>query len=101
MTDEARAFVDDLVWNDRNFMTLFTANYSFVNAELAAIYQVPAPAKEFDRVTFPQGQERAGLLGQGLFLALTSKPEDPRRRRAVSSCASSSSASMCPIRLPE
>ena len=35
-----------------------------------------APAKEFDRVPFPQGSERAGLLGEGLFLALTAKPED-------------------------
>jgi hypothetical protein len=76
MTDEARAFVNDLVWNGRNFMTLFTADYSFVNSELAAIYGVPAPAKEFDRITFPRTSERAGLLGQGLFLALTSKPED-------------------------
>ena len=40
------------------------------------IYRVPAPAKEFDRVPFPAGSERAGLLGQGLFLALTAKPED-------------------------
>ena len=76
MTEEARAFVGDLVWNDRNFMDLFTANYGFVNADLAPIYEVPAPAKEFDRVPFPAGSERAGLLGQGLFLALTAKPED-------------------------
>jgi hypothetical protein len=27
-------------------------------------------------VKFPAGSERAGLLGQGLFLALTAKPED-------------------------
>ena len=76
MTEEARTFVGDLVWNDRNFMELFTANYGFVNADLAPIYKVPAPAKEFDRVAFPAGSERAGLLGQGLFLALTAKPED-------------------------
>src|SRR5204862_2417984 len=66
----------DLVWKDRNFMELFTANYGFVNADLAPIYKVPAPPKEFDRVAFPKGSERAGLLGPGLFLALTAKPED-------------------------
>jgi hypothetical protein len=66
----------DLVWNDRNFMDLFTANYGFVNADLAPIYKVPAPAKEFDKVAFPAGSDRAGLLGQGLFLALTAKPEE-------------------------
>jgi hypothetical protein len=76
MTEEARLFVSDLVWNDRNFMDLYTANYGFVNAELAPIYKVPAPAKEFDKVVFPAGSERAGVLGQALFLALTAKPED-------------------------
>ena len=76
MTEEARMFVSDLVWNNGNFMTLFTADYGYVSPELAPIYSVPAPAKDFDRVPFPAGSERAGLLGQGLFLALTSKPED-------------------------
>ena len=76
MTQEARTFVSDLVWNDRDFMSLFTADYGFVSSELAAIYGVPAPPKEYDRVPFPAGSERAGLLGQGLFLSLTSKPAD-------------------------
>ncbi len=76
MTEEARLFLGDLVWNDRNFMDLFTAPYGYANSDLAAIYGVPAPAKEFDRVTFPSGSERAGLLGQSLFLAITAKPED-------------------------
>ena len=76
MTEEALAFVNDLVWNDHNFMDLFTANYGFVDVELAPIYKVTAPAKEFDRVAFPAGSERAGILGQALFLALTAKPEE-------------------------
>jgi hypothetical protein len=76
MTEEARLFIGDLVWKDRNFMDMFTADYSFVNADLATIYGLPAPAKEFERVSFPAESERAGLLGQTLFLALTSKPDD-------------------------
>jgi len=76
MTEETRGFISDLVWNDRNFMDAFTADYSFINADLAAIYGVPAPAREFDRVKFPVESERAGLLGQGLFLSLTAKPDD-------------------------
>ena len=36
----------------------------------------PAPAKDFDRVPFPAGSERAGIVGEGLFLALTAKPEE-------------------------
>src|SRR5580693_2299309 len=76
MITEARTFVSDLVWNDGNFMDLFTANYGYVSPELARIYGVPAPAKDFERVAFPASSERAGILGQGLFLALTAKPED-------------------------
>jgi Protein of unknown function (DUF1592)/Protein of unknown function (DUF1588)/Protein of unknown function (DUF1587)/Protein of unknown function (DUF1595)/Protein of unknown function (DUF1585) len=76
MTEEARVFIADLVWNDRNFMDAFTADYSFINADLASIYGVAAPAREFDRVAFPVESERAGLLGQSLFLALTAKPDD-------------------------
>jgi hypothetical protein len=76
MTTEARTFVSDLVWNDDNFTKLFTANYGYVSPELARIYGVTAPAKDFDKVPFPANSERAGILGQGLFLALTAKPED-------------------------
>jgi hypothetical protein len=76
MTEEARTFIADLVWNDRDFTQIFTADYSFANADLAAIYGVTAPAKEFDRIQFPANSERAGLLGQTLFLALTAKPDE-------------------------
>jgi hypothetical protein len=76
MTEEARHFVGDLVWNDRNFMDVFTASYSFVNSDLAPIYKVPPPVREYDRVDFPPEQQRSGLLGQALFLTLTSKLDD-------------------------
>lgn len=76
MTEETRSFIGDLVWNDRDFTRVFTADYSFINADLAMIYGLPAPAKEFTRVSFPSESERAGLIGQTLFLALTAKPED-------------------------
>jgi hypothetical protein len=76
MTEEARAFISDLVWNGRNFMTAFTADYGYVGPELAGIYGVPSPSKEMERTPFPKGSERSGLLGQGLFLALTAKPDE-------------------------
>jgi hypothetical protein len=76
MTEEARRFVGDLVWNDRNFMQVFTADYGFPNSDLAAVYKISPPAKDFDRVTFPPEAERGGVLGQALFLTLTSKPDD-------------------------
>ncbi len=76
MTEEARRFVADLVWSDGNFMEIYTAGHGYLNAELANVYGLPAPAKEFDRVAFAPESERAGLLGQALFLTLTSKPSD-------------------------
>ena len=76
MTAEANMFVADLVWNDRNFMDFFTARYGYVNADLAPIYKVPPPSKEFERISFTPESERAGVLGQTLFLASTAKPED-------------------------
>ena len=74
MTEETRRLIADLVWNDRNFMELFTAGYAYVNSDLALLYGVPAPANEFDRVPLPEAGERAGVLGQGMFLTQTSKP---------------------------
>src|SRR4029450_10779342 len=62
--------------NARTFMYLCTARYGYVNADLAPIYDVPPPAKEFERIVFTPESERAGVLGQTLFLASTSKPED-------------------------
>ena len=76
MTEEARRFAGDLAWNDRNFMELYTADYGFVNGDLANLYKVTAPALEFAKVTFPPESERAGILGQALFLSLTSKPDE-------------------------
>jgi hypothetical protein len=76
MTEEARRFVRDVVWNDRDYMTVFTAPYTFVNSDLAAVYQVDPPETTWGRVEFSPETGRAGLFGQTLFLTLTSKPDD-------------------------
>ena len=76
MTQEARRFVSDLVWNGRNFMELFTAADAYPNGDLARIYQIETPADDYERVPLPAGSERAGILGQALFLTLTAKPDD-------------------------
>ncbi len=76
MTEETRRLVSHVVWNDRNFSEVFTADYSFLNSELARLYGLKAPAVDFDLVKFPAGSERAGMLGQASFLTLTSKPEE-------------------------
>src|SRR6185369_11772628 len=47
-----------------------------LSADTAPVYKVPPPAKELEKLPFTPESERAGILGQGLFLALTAKPED-------------------------
>ena len=57
-------------------MEAFTADYSFLTADLATLYQLPAPPGEFELVQFPAERRRAGLLGQGSFLASTAGPTE-------------------------
>ena len=76
MTTEARTFVSDLVWNDGNFMTLFTRRL-WLRQSRAGAHLWRDSARERVRPRSVSGRfERAGILGQGLFLALTAKPED-------------------------
>jgi len=74
MTEETRRTVADVVWGDRNFLEIFTADYGFVNPDLAALYRLPAPPEEFAKTSYPPDSGRAGILGQAMFLAQTSKP---------------------------
>jgi hypothetical protein len=74
MAEETRSLLQYLVWNDKNFMEALTADYSFLTADLASLYGVPAPQGEFDMVKLPASAHRAGILGQGTFLASTAGP---------------------------
>jgi hypothetical protein len=76
MAEETRTLLHHLVWNDRNFMELLTADYSFLTSELAEMYGLPAPKDQFEMVKFPADSNRAGILGQGTFLASTAGPTD-------------------------
>lgn len=80
MTEETRRLIAHIVWNDRTFMEIFSAEYGFLNSDLAALYGFPKPAEEFGLVKFPTGPNgrsvRAGILGQATFLTLTSKPDE-------------------------
>ena len=74
MVQETKMLLGHLVWNDRNFMEALTADYSFLNADLARLYGLPEPAGEFEIVKFPETLPRAGILGQATFLASTTGP---------------------------
>lgn len=74
MVQETRMLLSNLAWNDGNFMEAFTAEYSFLNSDLASLYGVPAPSGEFELVRFPAGSHRSGLLGHASFLSSTAGP---------------------------
>ena len=74
MVQETRLLLGNLVWHDGNFMEAFTADYGFINSDLASVYGVPAPTGEFERVAFPAASHRSGLLGQASFLASNAGP---------------------------
>jgi hypothetical protein len=76
MAEETKRLFNHLVWNEQNFMEFFTADYTFVNSDLAKLYGLPAPEVEFGRVAYPDDSGRSGVLGHGSFLVLTSKPAE-------------------------
>jgi hypothetical protein len=70
---ETQLFLDSILRENRSVLELLTANYTFVNERLAKHYEIPnIRGAEFQRVTFPKGSPRGGLLGQGGILLLTS-----------------------------
>ena len=76
MVEETRRLFRHLVWDDRNFMEFFTADFTFVTTELARLYGLPEPESEFAKMTYPGDSGRSGVLGHGSFLVLTSKPAE-------------------------
>lgn len=76
MVMETQTLFNHLVWEDRNFMEFFTAEYTFLSSDLAEIYELPQPPTEFAMVEYPPGSGRGGVLGHGSFLVATSKPAE-------------------------
>ena len=74
--EETMLGVENIVFDlDTDYRELFTTYTTFLNRKLAAIYSVPAPAREgFAATTLPEAGQRRGLLGQLSFLALHSHP---------------------------
>ena len=72
MIGEALTFFRHAVENNVSVPDLLTADYSFINADLAKVYGVDdvAPDSQFRKHTFKDGR-RGGLLGMGAFLTLT------------------------------
>ncbi len=77
MRREVELLFDDIVRQDKSVVDLLTANYTFVNERLAKHYGIPnIYGSQFRRVTLgPDMEDRWGLIGKGVFLVTTSKPE--------------------------
>jgi hypothetical protein len=83
---ETEMFFDSLVRENRSVLDLLNADYTYVNERLARHYGIPGVyGSQFRRVTLqgpqgPQGPQglqggpRAGILGHGSVLAVTSFP---------------------------
>jgi uncharacterized protein DUF1592/uncharacterized protein DUF1588/uncharacterized protein DUF1595/uncharacterized protein DUF1587/uncharacterized protein DUF1585 len=67
--------VDLLVTQGRDYRDIFTSRETFLNRQLAAVYNVPYASEEkWAKYTFPEDSERSGILTQATFLALFSHP---------------------------
>jgi len=72
MVHETELLFNDLVERDANLLTLFNADYTFLNERLARHYDIPGVVgDEFRRVEYPDASRR-GVLGHGSVLLLTS-----------------------------
>jgi hypothetical protein len=73
MRRETELLFESVVRDDRSVVDLLSANYTFLNERLARHYGIPnVVGDNFRRVELPAGSPRAGLLGQGSILTLTS-----------------------------
>ncbi|MFY0532725.1 DUF1592 domain-containing protein [Nannocystis pusilla] len=74
MRTEVQLLVDDLIHrNDGDIRQLFSTRHTFVNAELAALYDVAAEGASpitFVPVELPEDGPRAGILTLGAFLTM-------------------------------
>jgi hypothetical protein len=83
MLDETERFLDDAIWEGvADLGDVLTADYSFVDAPLSALYEIDGGATDAIRVTLPP--ERRGLLTHASLLMARSQSNQtsPVRRGA-------------------
>ncbi len=72
MRKETELFFDYLIRHDRPATELLTANYTFVNEQLAHHYHIPNVAGDAFRKVTLNDENRRGILGQASVLTVTS-----------------------------
>jgi hypothetical protein len=78
LMEESRLFLNSVVFDaggDRSFKTLFTANYGFVNARTAPIYDLTSTSATLAKTPL-NNQRRRGLLTLGAFMAAHADGDD-------------------------
>jgi hypothetical protein len=76
MQRETELFFANIVRDDRSARDLLRADYTFLNERLARHYGIPGvKGSHFRRVELGKDSVRAGLLGQGSILTVTSYPD--------------------------
>jgi mono/diheme cytochrome c family protein len=85
MKIETLRLIEEIAFDpSRDFREIFSARFTYVNGELARLYDLPPPAREdeFVRVELPASSPRRGVLGQGSFLSIFahSNSSSPTRR---------------------
>ena len=88
LVEETSRFIDDVLWDAGGGVPdVLTSRYTFVNANLAKVYGLPAPAGgAWQKVMFDAASPRAGFLTQGSLMAAGShndKPSNTRRGQMV------------------
>lgn len=79
MYREAELFINNVLWKGGKVSDLITSRNSFIDANLAKIYGVPAPTANLDADGFGPvelPENRAGLLTLAGFLTSRSRPDE-------------------------
>lgn len=75
MRSETEMYFEYVVRENRSVLELVDSDYTFLNAQLAKVYDLPeVKGDELRRVTLPGNSQRGGVLTQGTVLAVTSNP---------------------------
>jgi hypothetical protein len=75
MYREVTEFFDSIIREDRSLLEILESDYTFLNSELAALYEIAGvQGNKLQRIKLTDHQ-RGGVLGMGAILTLTSYPQ--------------------------
>ena len=75
MKKEVEAYFGYVMREDRSLLDFLESDYTFVNAPLATLYDIPGvEGTDMRKVVLPQNSPRGGILTMGSVLTVTSNP---------------------------